>query len=113
MIGRLTSPRWTRTLIGAAALALALTLGQTAPGHTDDTRAHYEASEALKSGRVRPLEEIVAIARKEIGGDIIEIEFEHDDGRYIYELEIISPSGKLLEVKIDAATGVILSREGQ
>ncbi|GLK78209.1 hypothetical protein GCM10008171_34630 [Methylopila jiangsuensis] len=104
---------WIRTLAVAVALTPMLAIGQPAPDHSDDAHEHYEAGEALKSGRVRPLEEIIALARKEIGGEIIEIEFEHDDGRYIYELEIISPSGKLLEVKIDAATGAILSREGE
>ena len=45
------------------------------------------------------------------GGDIIEIEFEHDDGRYVYELEIINPSGRVVEVKVDARTAEILERE--
>ncbi|OJU01213.1 peptidase [Metarhizobium album] len=77
----------------------------------DDAREHYEAQQALKSGKIRPLEEIIATVRKEIPGDIIEIEFENDDGRYIYEMEIIQPSGQIIEIEIDATTKVILGRE--
>jgi uncharacterized membrane protein YkoI len=77
----------------------------------DDARQHYEAREALRNGKVRPLEEIIAAVRGEISGDIIEIEFEHEDGRYIYEIEMIRPSGKVIEIKVDAATKAIIERE--
>ena len=42
----------------------------------DDVLEHYEAQQALKRGEIRPLEEIIEAVRKEISGDIIELEFE-------------------------------------
>ena len=100
-------------IAGFAALAPLPASSDTEPDDDDgdDARQHYEAQQALKNGEVRPLEEIIAAVRKEISGDIIEIEFERDDGRYIYELEIIQPSGQVIEIKVDAATKVILERE--
>ncbi|QRM54172.1 PepSY domain-containing protein [Sinorhizobium sp. BG8] len=88
-------------------------LSETADDDDDanDAREHYEAREALRLGQIRPLEEIIATVRKEIAGDIIEIEFEREDGRYIYELEIIQPSGQIVEVDVDASTMQILKRE--
>ncbi len=77
----------------------------------NDAREHYEAREALRLGQVRPLDQIIAVVRKEIAGDIIEIEFERNDGRYVYELEIIDPSGRVIEVEVDAKTAEILERE--
>ncbi|WP_075293219.1 PepSY domain-containing protein [Pararhizobium arenae] len=77
----------------------------------DDAREQYEARDALKQGKIRPLEEIVAAVREKIAGDIIEIEFEVDDGRYIYEIEIIQPSGQIVEIEVDALTKDIIGSE--
>lgn len=67
-----------------------------------------EARQALKSGLVRPLEEILDEVRKAFPGDIIEIEFEKDDGRFIYEIEMIRPDGRMIELKVDAKTATLI-----
>lgn len=77
----------------------------------DDAREQYEAREALKQGKIRPLEEIISAVREKIAGDIIEIEFEVEDGRYIYEIEIIQPSGQIVEIEVDALTKEIIGNE--
>jgi uncharacterized membrane protein YkoI len=77
----------------------------------DDAREQYDAREALRLGKIRPLEEIVAAVREKIAGDIIEIEFEVDDGRYIYEIELIQPSGQIVEIEVDAQTKDIIENE--
>lgn len=73
------------------------------------TSQQEEAREAVRQGLVRPLEEVLAEARKSIAGDIVEIEFEKDDGRYIYEIEYVAPDGHLMEIKIDAKTLAVIS----
>ena len=81
-----------------------------ATGETDAPASSQqdEARDALRQGLVRPLEEVLAEVRKTITGDIVEIEFEKDDGRFIYEIEYVTPHGRLMEIKIDARTlGVI------
>jgi uncharacterized membrane protein YkoI len=77
----------------------------------DDDIDHDEARRALKSGLVRPLEEILAEVKKTIEGDIIEIEFDKEGEDYIYELEIIRPDGRLVEIKVDAKTMKIREME--
>jgi uncharacterized membrane protein YkoI len=44
-------------------------------------------------------------------GRVIEVELERDDGRWIYELELVSPEGRLYEMEIDAASGTVLEVE--
>lgn len=104
--------RSTPRLVAAGTISIAIVLAPlTAFGDDDDAREHYRAQQALQSGKIRPLEDIIATVRKEVPGDIIEIEFETEDGRYIYEMEIIQPSGQIIEIEIDATTKVILGRE--
>lgn len=108
-----------RTLIASTALAAALMLAPfMAVGETDTSPADIstagnsqqdEAREAVKQGLVRPLEEVLTEVRKTIKGDIVEIEFEKDDGRFIYEIEYVAPDGHLMEIKIDAKTLAVVS----
>ena len=99
--------------------ALAATLGAAAwlplatAGETElvpiDASQQDEARDAVKQGLVRPLEEVLTEVRKTVKGDIVEIEFEKDDGRFIYEIEYVAPDGHLMEIKIDAKTLAVVS----
>ncbi|MCD7107938.1 PepSY domain-containing protein [Rhizobium sp. DKSPLA3] len=94
-----------------AAVATVSVLCLAAPAISDDgdDRLDQEAArQALAEGRVRPLEDIIAHVRQTIKGDIIEIEFERDNGRFVYELEILQETGHLLEIVVDARTMDIL-----
>lgn len=104
------------TRIAAAALSALLLLSPfRAAGDTDvmvaDSTQQDEARDAVRQGLVRPLEEILTEVRKIIVGDIVEIEFEKDDGRYIYEIEYVAPDGHLMDIKIDAKTLAVLSHD--
>ena len=74
----------------------------------DDAVEHEEARRALEQGLVRPLEQIIVEARKHVEGDLIEVELERENGRYIYELEFIQPSGQIVELQLDAKTMAIV-----
>lgn len=69
------------------------------------------ARAALEAGRILPLTEILARTGAETLGRVIEIEYEEDDGLFEYEIEILLPDGRLLEIEVDAATGEILERD--
>jgi uncharacterized membrane protein YkoI len=78
------------------------------PTDAEEALQQEEARLAVKAGLVRPLEEVLTEARKTINGDIVEIEFEKDDGRFIYEIEYVSRDGQLMEMKIDAKSLAVL-----
>lgn len=80
-----------------------------APALADDD--HDRAREALARGEILPLSRILAVVEKEVGGRIVEIDLDRDDGRYVYEVEAVAPDGRLVEISIDAATGAILDRD--
>jgi uncharacterized membrane protein YkoI len=104
MMRRFTSPL-SLTLAVLLALGAAPSVDASAD---DDAQEHEEARQALEQGLVRPLEEVIAEARKHVEGDLIGIELERENGRYIYELEFIQPTGQIVELQIDAKSMAIV-----
>ena len=75
--------------------------GPGKPGH-EDVLEHRRAKDIL------PFEDILKIILPQVSGEIIETEFEFDDGIPIYEVKYINPSGHVMEMYVDARTGRIL-----
>jgi uncharacterized membrane protein YkoI len=94
------------TMSVRALIALCLLAGAAAADEDSD-----RAYRALERGEVRPLAEILAALERRVEGEIVGVEFESEDGRHVYEFEVITPAGRLLEIYVDAATGAILERE--
>lgn len=69
------------------------------------------ARRALQEGRARPLAEILAKAKDSIGGDVIGVELEEQDGAMVYELKALRPDGELVEIRVDALTGAVLRQD--
>jgi uncharacterized membrane protein YkoI len=74
-------------------------------------RDHTGVREALQRGEVLPLVKILAIANKEVPGDVIEVELEDEREALLYEIKILTSTGRVREVKIDARTGTVVSIE--
>lgn len=65
-------------------------------------RDHEVARKALLSGEIRPLEAVIAEARRTVPGEIVGVELENHHGRWTYKLKIITPAGTMQRVMIDA-----------
>jgi len=76
-----------------------------------DRDDHDRARAALQAGDILPLSSILDAAVAERPGRVIEVELEREVGRWVYELELLSPNGQLYEMELDAATGRILDIE--
>src|ERR687894_693895 len=74
---------------------------------------HERARLALQRGEIRPLTEIMGRLQAELGGEVIEVEFKHRRRNRIfaYQFKILTPSGRISEVLVDAATAKILERD--
>jgi len=70
---------------------------------------HIEARRLLNSGEILSLEVILENVRRAHPGKIFEIELEREDGRIIYEVEILGEDGIVEEIYIDARTGKLLN----
>jgi uncharacterized membrane protein YkoI len=83
-------------------------------GHADKRDKkdeHRTVREALERGEVLPLTKILAIANQHVPGDVIEVELEDEKRGLVYEIKILTGTGRVREVKIDARTGKVLKIE--
>ena len=89
----------------AVAAATAGTAAQAAErGHGD----HDLARQALERGQVLPLRTVLEKVEREYQGQALKVEFEHDDGRFIYEIRLLQQDGRMAKLKIDAVDGRVL-----
>lgn len=66
------------------------------------------ARQALAEGRIRPLSDILATLDGQLGGRVLDVELDEEDGRFVYEIKVVTPRGRRREIEVDAATGRIL-----
>ncbi|QJY35035.1 peptidase [Diaphorobacter sp. JS3050] len=89
----------------AVAAATAGTAAQAAErGHGD----HDLARQALERGQVLPLRTVLEKVEREYQGQVLKVEFEHDDGRFLYEIRLLQQDGRMAKLKIDAVDGRVL-----
>ena len=69
------------------------------------------ARKLVESGTILSLEQILDHLDTRAEGKILEVEFEREDGHYIYEIEILDDSGLVRELEVDAVSGEILKIE--
>jgi len=92
----------TLAIVLATALAIPPVL---ADSEQDRARA------AVQAGKVLPLKTLLERLEREHPGQVLEVEFEQDDGRWIYEIKLLQPGGRLVKLKLDAASGALLQRK--
>lgn len=63
------------------------------------------------SNGVLPIERILDQTRTSVAGVILEVELEREHGRLIYEVLVLTPDNRKVEIEYDARTGAELSRE--
>ncbi|MBN2886151.1 MAG: PepSY domain-containing protein [Chromatiaceae bacterium] len=76
---------------------------------------HERAHEARLRGEIQPMAKILSQIGEQIPGEVIGIELEQEkdagQGVWIYELKILTPDGRRLEVEVDARDGRLLELE--
>ncbi len=86
-------------------LAAAPTLAQERRGD------HDQAREAVARRDAIPFAQILDTALRTVPGEVLEVDLERDDGRLLYEVEILARNGRVRTVILDARTGRVLEVE--
>ncbi|WNM59947.1 PepSY domain-containing protein [Candidatus Nitrospira allomarina] len=94
----------TISLLGATALLLtSVGLAMSQDGKDKAAAANLSASVTM--------EEAIKTATTQFPGKVLEAELESEDGKVMYEVEIVNASGEIREFEIDAQSGKVLSSE--
>ncbi len=91
--------------------ALTLCLFSTSPmlrADDLDHDGHELARKALEQGRVLPLRTVLEKIERNYDGQALKVEFERDDGRFIYEIRLLQRDGRLVKLKVNAVDGQVL-----
>jgi len=91
-------------------LAAVLLAGAMTAVPADDI-GHEAARRLRQAGLIVPLGDILADVTARHPGRVIETELERDDGRYVYEIELLGDDGRVYEFEFDAASGERLEFE--
>ncbi|HSI19981.1 MAG TPA: PepSY domain-containing protein [Sphingomonas sp.] len=67
--------------------------------------------DAVRRGELVPLPRVLAIAQARVAGDVIKTELEQESGGLQYEVKILTATGRVREVKLNARTGAVIGIE--
>jgi uncharacterized membrane protein YkoI len=96
-------------------MAAGLPLGAQADDDAAKAARHAREIEAIRTavarGELLPLPRVMALAKARVPGDVVKTELESKHGRLTYEIKVLTASGRLQEVKLDARSGAVLEVE--
>lgn len=94
-------------LLGAI-VALVGALLPGAPALAGGDHDHDRARAAVQAGEVLPLKTVLERVARSHPGEVLEVELEHEHGRWVYEIKLLQPGGRLVKLEVDAATAEVL-----
>jgi len=84
-----------------------------APVQADGRKDHEVARQALMAGEILPLRQVLERIEREHRGEVLEVELEHEDNRWIYEVKMLRRDGGINKLLIDARDGQVLEIKGR
>ena len=101
--------RWCLLTLGLP-LLIAATACFGPPAMSRDARDEDQerARNAFERGEIMPIMDILALALQHLPGDVVEVELEIEDEYISYEIDILTATGRVREIEIDARTGAVL-----
>ena len=84
--------------------------GAGAADHDHD-RDQERARRALEAGEILPLDQILHEVQQRYPGTVVELELTPEAGRWVYEVELLAPDGRLLKLRIDAKSKQLLQED--
>ena len=92
-------------LVTASLAVLSLWPATSDAGDND----HELARQALRQGQVLPLRTVLDLVEQQYPGQVIKVEFDREDGRFVYEIRLLQNDGKVVKLEIDAGSGKLIS----
>jgi uncharacterized membrane protein YkoI len=99
------------SVAGMLAVAIVLGAASSLAGDNQEQLDQDAIRAALQRGEVLPLARILALAQQAVPGDALRVELERRRAGLVYEIKMLTESGRVREIDIDARTGAILNIE--
>ncbi|MFN4065120.1 MAG: PepSY domain-containing protein [Parazoarcus communis] len=84
-----------------------------APVQADSRQDHEIARRALEAGEILSLRQVLERIEREHHGQVLEVELEQEDQRWIYEVKMLRRDGGINKLIIDARDGRVLEIKGR
>lgn len=98
------------SMLAAAGLSAAVLMSTGTASADSDRLRQGEVRQLREAGKILPMETILERARSAQPGQIVEVELEREDGRYVYEVKLIDNDDRVHKLELDAASGDVLKR---
>lgn len=72
----------------------------------------HDLHEAVREERIVALPSLLDWLEARYAGQVLEVELERDDGRLVYEIDMLGPQGQKVEFEFDAESGELIGMEG-
>ena len=95
-------------------LTLALLMAPVAAGGQSQSQippVFDLARDAVERGEILPLAQVLTRLQTSHPGRVIEVELEYSGNRLVYEVELVTDDGRLIEVDMAADTGEIVKMD--
>lgn len=98
---------------GSLVLVLAIAVGSFLLGRHS---AAPHTAEALVDGMLqgRPfiqISQVISLATQHVAGEVLKVELEREDGRFVYEVKLLAADGRVREVELDSEDGSLIEIE--
>lgn len=105
-----SSPALRRARRSAAAgfAAVLIAAGVSVARAGDDGKDHERVRAAVRAGQVQPFDALRERLAKSHPGELLDLELEREQGRWIYEVKLLQPDGRIVKLEVDARSGDVL-----
>jgi len=99
-----------RSLAVGLVLVIVATVGVSTAAKSRDARDEDQerARNAFERGEILPITEILALASQHLPGDVVEVELKFEDNYISYEIDVLTSTGKVREIELDARNGAVI-----
>lgn len=97
-------------MVRALLTLLLVAAGVFQPAQASDRDEVDRVWAAVQAGDLLPLDQVLERLRRSHPGQVLAIELERDDGRWVYEVKVLQPGGRLLKLELDGRSGSVLKQ---
>lgn len=81
--------------------------------NADSDDDHERARRAFEAGEIVSLARVLEAVERNFDGQVLEVELEDEERRFVYEVKLLAPGGEILELLFDARDAALLRVEGR